>query len=304
MNKVRLLGLCCAMFFLVALVAPVIVSAQDLSPLVSPDWVEKNLTNPKVRVIDIRRVDAYRSGHIPGAVNVFYGAWAIQKKGLETEVPEDDDLVDIIGGAGISADSWVVVASNVDTLPERMAVTRVAWTLIYAGVTNVALLDGGYNRWISEKKPMNSEIVKPARVAFKPAWNRQIMVSREYMASKIGKSAIIDTRMPEVFFGITKLDFVARFGHIKSAVCLPSAWLYTKDFLYIGKGDLEAMARGVAGSDKSKEVIIYCDTGRHASSWWFILNRVLGYQNVKLYDGSSQDWSKDASLPMVRYSWE
>ncbi|MBP1778519.1 MAG: rhodanese-related sulfurtransferase, partial [candidate division NC10 bacterium] len=67
---------------------------------------------------------------------------------------------------------------------------------------------------------------------------------------------------------------------------------------------LEAMAAGVVGTDKAKEIIVYCDTGRLCSGWWFVLREVLGYQNVKSYDGSMQDWGKDPNTPVVKYRWQ
>jgi thiosulfate/3-mercaptopyruvate sulfurtransferase len=204
----------------------------------------------------------------------------------------------------VTADSWVVIAGNAGTVPDRVGLTRVAWTLAYAGIENVAILDGGYDSWVKEKRPLSTEPVKPAPAAFKPAWNTQVMAARDYIVSKIGQAVIVDARTPDTYFGIAKLDFVPRFGHIKSAVCLPTPWMYGKEGAFIKKGDLDAMAAGVIGIDKSKEIIVYCDTGRVASAWWFALSQVLGYKNVKLYDGSSQEWAKDPNMPMVTYTWQ
>jgi thiosulfate/3-mercaptopyruvate sulfurtransferase len=304
MKRVRYSAMVCAVFFIAALAIPQIVCARDMPPLVSCEWLAANLANPKVKIIDIRKVEEFRAGHLPGAVNVFYGTWAVKKKGLDNELPEDDDLVDIISSAGVTPDSWVVVAGNVGMVPDRVNQTRVAWTLAYAGIGNVAILDGGYEKWVGEKRPLSTEPAKPGAAPFKPAWNRQIMTTRDYIASNIGKSAIVDARTPDMFFGVAKLDLVARFGHIKSAVCLPSAWMYGKEGAFIPKADLEAMAAGVIGVDKSREIIVYCDTGRLASGWWFTLSQVLGYKNVKLYDGSSQEWAKDPAMPMVIYTWQ
>jgi thiosulfate/3-mercaptopyruvate sulfurtransferase len=64
------------------------------------------------------------------------------------------------------------------------------------------------------------------------------------------------------------------------------------------------MAAGVVGKDKSAEIITFCDTGRLCSGGWYVLSEVLGYQNVKLYDGSTQEWAADANAPMVKYSWK
>jgi thiosulfate/3-mercaptopyruvate sulfurtransferase len=109
--------------------------------------------------------------------------------------------------------------------------------------------------------------------------------------------------MPDFFFGVSKLDFVDRAGHIKGAVSLPSPWIFTKDGTFKPKEELEAMAAGVIGKDMAKEIIVYCDTGRLCKGWGFVLREVLGYKDVKSYDGSAQEWGKDMNAPMVKYSW-
>ncbi len=109
--------------------------------------------------------------------------------------------------------------------------------------------------------------------------------------------------MPDFFFGVSKLDFVERAGHIKDAVSLPSAWIFTKEGTFKSKEGLDAMASGVVGKEMSKEMIIYCDTGRLCSGWWFIFREVLGYKDVKAYDGSMQEWAKDPNAPVVKYNW-
>jgi thiosulfate/3-mercaptopyruvate sulfurtransferase len=129
-------------------------------------------------------------------------------------------------------------------------------------------------------------------------------VKKEYVLSKLGKTTIVETRTPDFYFGVSKLEFVARPGHIKGAVNLPSAWIFTKEGAFKGKDDLAAMAAGVVGTDKSREIITYCDTGRLCSAWWWVFSEVLGYKSVKSFDGSSQDWAKDPKAPMVEYRWE
>jgi thiosulfate/3-mercaptopyruvate sulfurtransferase len=280
------------------------LQARDIQPIVSTDWLVTNTNNSNLRIIDIRKVEEFKEGHVAGAVNVFYNTWAIKKKDLDNELPEDDDLVDIISSAGVSLNSWVVIVGRTDTSTDQVNLTRVGWTLKYAGVENVAILDGGYNKWLADKKPVSIEIVKPKSSEFKPKWNKEVLATKDYVLSKIGKSTIVDTRLPDSFFGISKLDFVARAGHIKSAVNLPSPWIFTKEGAFKSKNDLEAMATGVIGSDKSKELITYCDTGRLCSGWWWVASEVLGYKNVKSYDGSSQEWAKDPNAPMVMYSWQ
>ncbi|MCX7991131.1 MAG: rhodanese-like domain-containing protein [Proteobacteria bacterium] len=300
MRKVRVLFLALIMGLMFISVS----LAKEIAPIVSTDWLEKNLSNPKLVVIDIRKAEDYKNGHIPGAVNVFYGVWAVDKKGLKNELPEDDDLVDIINGAGISNDSIVVIAGPADSVSDVVNMTRVVLTLKYAGFNNSAVLDGGINKWLKEQRATSTEIVKPKAGNFKPNWNKGVLVGKDYVAKQLGKAIIIDDRGSDAFYGVTKLDFVEKAGHIKGAKNLPTSWLYGKDNVYRSAEEMQAIAEGVVGKDKKKEIISYCDTGKVSTGWWFVLSEVLGYENVKVYEGSMQEWSKDPNLPVVRYSWE
>ena len=84
---------------------------------------------------------------------------------------------------------------------------------------------------------------------------------------------------------------------------MPAAWIFTKEGTFKSKEELEAMAAGIVGTDLSKEIIAYCDTGRLCTGWWFVLREILGYKDVKSYDGSSQEYAKDPNAPMVQYRW-
>ena len=141
--------------------------------------------------------------------------------------------------------------------------TRVAWTLIYGGIEHVAILDGGFNAWKEAKRPISTETRKPKAVTYQGKINKSLVATKEYVVSKIGQSSVIDTRMPDFFFGVSKLQvpFVEKAGRIKGSVSLPSAWIFTKEGAFKSKDDLDAMAAGVIGKDLSKEAITYCDTG-------------------------------------------
>jgi thiosulfate/3-mercaptopyruvate sulfurtransferase len=295
--KVIVISLCFVVFLAVNLFA------LDYSPIVSTDWLEKNLGNPKIVVIDIRKAEDYKKDHIPGSVNIFYNSWAIEKAGKKNEIPEADDLQDLITYAGINEDSYVVVVGSSSNLTELVNTTRVAWTLNYAGVEKVAVLDGGFEKWQKDGKVVTTEVKKSSPGNFKIKINEQIYADKEAVKKAIGKEVLLDTRLPEFFFGVSKLDFVVRAGHIASAKNLPTAWIYTKENTFKSKEDLELIAKGVIGEELDKSIIFYCDTGRLASGWWFVLSKVLGYKSVKLYDGSSEEWAKDTTLPMIKYSW-
>lgn len=299
MKRTKLLSL----ILLVIFVLPFPVFGRELSPIVSADWLEKNLNNPKLVMIDVRKAEEYEKGHIPNSINIFFGTWLSKKQDLLLELPRDEDLFNIIGTSGIKSDSIVVVIGKTDTDFDRADSIRVVWTLIYAGVKNVAVLDGAYNKWLKDKKPVSTEIIKPKTAEYRGKANKAMVVSKEYVRGRIGKSIIVDARTPDDFFGFSKPPFAEKAGHIQSAVCLPTPWIFTKEGTFNSKEELGAMAIGVVGKDTSKEIIVYCGVGGYATTWWFVLTELLGYKNVKVYDGSIQEWSRDPKAPMTKYSW-
>ena len=281
----------------VLLLSPV-AFAGNVDPFVTPAWLEKNLTSPSVIVVDIRKVEEYRDGHIPNAVNIFYNSWAVGKDGLGNEIPVEDDLRDLLSGIGIGKDSTVVVVGKAEALVDRVNMTRVAWTLKFAGVENVAVLNGGYDCWVAEKKEISKVANRGKKVPYEGQFNKSIWADKAYVMGKLGKAVIVDSREVPFYKGEKKLDFVAKPGHIKGAVHLPTLQVFTKEGAFKSREELAAMATPVVGSDKGKEIIVYCDSGRVATAWWFILREVLGYKDVKNYDGSAQGWTMEPAGPV------
>jgi thiosulfate/3-mercaptopyruvate sulfurtransferase len=293
MKKFKFLGVVLA----VLLLLPMAALARDVAPIVSVDWLEKNLANPKVVILDVRKVEDYKAGHIPGAVNAFYGSWAVKRGDLLNELPATDDLFDTIGAAGIDANSIVVIVGPTDAVPNQFDMTRVAWTLKYAGVNNVAILNGGQNQWVKAGKAVSTDAVKAKSKAYRGKLDRGLFVNKEYVMSRLGKAVILDTRAPAFYQGKEKLPFVPKLGRIKGAVNLPVGQLYTPEGLYKDEAALLALATAAVGADKTKEIIAYCDTGKTCTGWTFVLTDLFGYQDVKVYDGSSMEWLKDPNAP-------
>jgi thiosulfate/3-mercaptopyruvate sulfurtransferase len=299
-----------ALWALIFILLPAAVLAQGITPILSTDDLAKNLKEPGVVIVDIRKLEDYKSGHIPGAINISYNNWAPGKAGMQNELPGDEDLIDLVSSNGIQPDSAVVVYGTTGTGPDRVNVTRVAWTLKYAGVRKVSVLSGGIERWsIREKRELSTEVSRPKTAAYKGKINRNVVAKKDYLKEQIGgKALIVDVREHAFFSGEQKLPFVAKAGRVKGAVNLPTAQVFDKyppgDHLeqccwtYKDIATLKNMATGVVGNDLSREIIVYCDSGRVASAWWFLLSEALGYTNVKNYDGSMEEWSKDASAPM------
>lgn len=280
------------------LLIPVTLQARDLQPIVSTDWLEKNLSGSKLVIVDIRKVEDYRAGHIPGSINAVYGTWAVAKEGLDNEIPADDDLRDLLGSNGIDPDSWVIVVGQVNTATDRVNRTRVAWTLIYAGVGNVAILDGGFNKWVADKKPVSTEAVRPKPKTYKGVFNRNIVADKAYVLSHLQKDVVIDSREPDYYSGKAKVASVPKAGHIRGTGNLPISLSFNRDGTFKDKAELAVTAARVVGTNLSREIIVYCNTGRESSNWWFLLREVLGYKNVRNYDGSMQEWGKDSNAPI------
>jgi thiosulfate/3-mercaptopyruvate sulfurtransferase len=287
-----------AVMFIIVLLLPLTAMARGIDPIVSTDWLQKNLKNAKVVIVDVRKVEDYKAGHIPGAVNVFYGSWAIKKGDLLNELPPIDDLTDVIGSAGIGKDSLVIVVGKTEKMPDQFDMTRVAWTLKYVGIPHVAILNGGQDQWVKEKKPLSQDMVKAKAKPFKAAVTKDLFVDKYFLLTKIGKTTIVDTRGPAFYEGKEKLAFVNKLGRIKGAINLPVGQLYTPEGFYKDKAALAALAEKAVGNDLNKELLLYCDTGKTATSWAFIMTEMLGYKDVKVYDGSFMEWAVDPNAPM------
>jgi thiosulfate/3-mercaptopyruvate sulfurtransferase len=289
------------------------LSARAIDPVVSTDWLAANSGLKDLVIIDIRSGALYGAGHIPNVINIPFArdvsVWITKRDDLDLEIPEEADLFKVIGSAGIKSDSWVVIVNDAfpidpQTPPSypRSYATRVADTLIYAGVKNVAILDGGHTKWVKEGRTLSTDIVTPMPVTYRGEVNKAMFVSRYYVKENIGKAVIIDARDPDAYFGATVQPWAPKAGHIPTAKSLPTPWIWNaKDGTYKHTDLLEKMAIGVVGKDKAKEIIVYCGTGNNASGWWFVLTQVLGYDNVKFYDGSAQEWVR--YYDMVPYQW-
>jgi thiosulfate/3-mercaptopyruvate sulfurtransferase len=281
-----------------------------IDPIVSTDWLAANQGTGNLVILDVRSAKDYGSGHILSSINVPFAvpvsAWIVMRDELLLEVPEQAALFHTIGSCGIKPDSRVVIVSataNPPNPPYPLAdATRVADTLIYAGVKNVAILDGGYPKWAKEGKPTTTDVPNMNPATYKSKINRAMFVSKEYVQKHKGKAAIVDARDADVYIGVAMEPFANKPGHIPGAKSLPAPWIWNPDGTYRDVKMLGLAASGIISKNKAKQIIVYCGVGGYASSWWFVLTQVLGYQNVKFYDGSAQEWVR--YYDMVPYKWE
>ncbi|MBS7640053.1 MAG: rhodanese-like domain-containing protein [Candidatus Bathyarchaeia archaeon] len=294
---------------------------RSIPPIVSTDWLYENLDLPGLIVLDIRSPEEYNAGHIPGAINVPSYMWYTNPPFGEAvpwmEMPPQDYLFELIGNSSITRYSRVVVVGSTSgplspvpfALYNTATITRVAITLLYAGLVDVAILDGGYDKWVADGYPVEITPNVPTLKVYSGILKKDMIVSKEYVASRVGRAVIVDSRDLEVYLGFIQEPWTARPGHIPTARSFSTPWLWnihvnvtTGMAVYTTYRDIESLrvlAECIIGADKEQEVIIYCGVGGYASTMYFILAEVLGYTNVKIYDGSAQEWTADLSLPVV-----
>lgn len=327
--KKKLLLIPLALLLVLSLVAigcpatPPSPPARAIDAIVSTQWLEDNIGNPNLVILDVREPDYYTAGHIPGSVNVpAFPNWVVNVPGEEwpwMELPEEGALFTTIGNAGITGDSTVVViARTVDSPsgPAPSGVTfagRVAVTLIYAGVENVTMLDGGYDLWAVEERAISTEPVTPTAVTYTGVVDEAMFVLKDYVEDKVGKSTLVDTREADMYYGIEQDPSSERAGHIPTAKNLPAPWFWeatvdeagvTTCMTWKDTSAISEIALTVLGEDASEEIIVYCGVGGYASPVWYVLTQVVGYTNVKFYDGSMQEWTADPEAPVAKYKYE
>jgi len=291
----------------------VATSKREVPPLVSSDWLANNMNNPRLLIIDIRSFEDYLKGHVPRAVNASFAlpisAWTALRNGLLLEVPPAECLFNAMSSIGVRDGSIIVVVGGTGN-PRLVAdAARVATTLLYAGIKNVAILDGGYEKWAREGRPVSTDITTPQPTLYRGVLNEAMFVAKEYVLSKVilkdREVVIVDARTPEVYFGVEVEPWAPVPGHIPGAKNLPAPWLLNKDWTFKSLDVLSAMASSIVGDDRSREIIVYCGIGGYASLLWYVLHEMLGYANVKIFDGAWQEWvGREPRGPVAVYVWE
>lgn len=278
------------------------------------DWLEKNLQNPNLVVIHMSSSnDLYARGHIPGSVFIPYKSILNPAGQLQFRGPSPDGMTELLQTAGVNRDSRVlIIYESTPWIRTLTDATRLFWTLEYLGHDQVAVLNGGFEKWLQEKRPTTTHPPTPRKGNFTP---RKIdpsnFLDMAAMKERIGKkdATILDTRNDLEYFGISlrKSDF-ARSGHIPGAKLFP--WLYY--FQENPRGvwairpaeDIEAMHTGM-GIEKEREIALYCNSGHLCTANYWIL-RLMGFSRVRVYIGSMAEWSRypDQEAPLIRYKFE
>ncbi len=268
------------------------MSREDV--LVTPDWAEQNLDTKGIVFVEVDEdTAAYDTGHIPGAVKIDWKT--------ELQDPVIRDFVDkgavekLLSNKGISNDDTVVLYGGNNNWFAAYAY----WYFTLYGHRDVKLLDGGRKKWELDGRTLTTDVVsRPATSYTAQEQDLTIRAFRQEAVDAIGNKNLVDVRSPDEFSGKIMApahlpqEQAQRPGHIPSALNVPWSKAANEDGTFKSDDELRALYGG-AGLDKSKSTIAYCRIGERSSHTWFALHELLGYSDVKNYDGS---WTEYGSL--------
>jgi thiosulfate/3-mercaptopyruvate sulfurtransferase len=277
------------------------------SPLVSTEWLEKHLDDPDLRIIEVSSLvddKLYREGHVPGAQWVYWKAACWHETDREFVTPET--MARMFGRMGIGPKSTVVLYGDVVQYG-----SYAFWTFTMAGHQNLRMLDGGRRKWMQEKRPLSVNVPRFSTVDYPtPQGNRSMRLGRRNVRDNLGlpQRLLIDFRSPEEYTGKRVMDYTAavdhgaeRFGRIPGAVHLYFKQLLNEDDSFKSPEQLrkEFAAAGIA-PEKFEEVVCYCRLSHRATMGWMSLTYLLGYPNIKIYDGSWTEWGSIVGYPIEK----
>lgn len=280
--------------------SPLQAQNTTLPPVVTVDWLSAELARPGLVVLQLGTDSSFRAGHIPSAQRLDFDsvivAHAVQG-GLRMELPDPAVLEARLRALGVDADSRIVIVFDVPQAFTRAG--RSFFTLEWAGLRDrVAVLDGGLPAWRASNRAITSGAalrVSSGDVTVAP--NAARVATRDSVsAAAAGRGRrLVDARATE-FYENSRENGMPRGGHITSAVNLPFNSATQVDGRFKVRSELERLvaAAGIAADD---ELTTYCHIGLQAS-WMYLTLRYLG-RDVTLYDGSFDEWSRDASLPVT-----
>ena len=279
--------------------APVVAAPSDF--LVTTDWLEKNLNNPKLRLIEVS-VDTgvYERGHIQGAVNFKWHTDLVDP--IKRDIASKENFEKLLRQAGVNNDSTIVIYGDSNNWFAAWG----AWVFDVYGVKNVKLLDGGRKKWEAEKRPLTplATQVAAGNVKVSDANNalRARLIDVVAIANKKSDTALVDIRSPDEFTGkifapAGVQETAIRAGHIPGAVNVPWGQAVAEDGTFKSPEELKKVYAAV-GIDGKKPIITYCRIGERSSHTWFALSKILGY-NVKNYDGSWTEYGNSVGNPVI-----
>ncbi|GER23499.1 sulfurtransferase [Zafaria cholistanensis] len=270
--------------------------------LVSTGWLAAHLGEPGLVVVESDEdILLYETGHIPGAVKI---DWHTD---LNDEVTRDyvdgAGFARLMSAKGITRDSTVVIYGDKSNWWAAYAL----WVFTLFGHRDVRLLDGGRDKWVAEGRELTRAKPAPAATDY-PVVERDDASIRAFLPDvlkHLGKP-LIDVRSPEEYTGerthmpAYPEEGALRGGHIPTAASVPWARAAAEDGTFRERAELEAIYRDGAGLAEGDDVIAYCRIGERSSHTWFVLTHLLGFGNVRNYDGSWTEWGNAVRVPIAK----
>ena len=275
---------------------------QRPEALVSTDWVAQNLNSPNLRLVEVDvDTSAYDQGHIPGAVG---WNWQTQlQDNIRRDLIDKSALEKLLGASGISNDTTILLYGDNNNWFAAYAF----WQLKYYGHKDVRLINGGRKKWLEEKRALTKDAANLASTIY-----RASQVDESVRARKEEVFAIVEGHKPGQLVDVRSVDeftgkiiappgmseTAQRAGHIPAAANIPWAQASNEDGTFKSFDELKNLyqTKGITGTD---EVIAYCRIGERSSHTWFVLKYLLGYSNVRNYDGSWTEWGNLIGAPIV-----
>jgi len=271
--------------------------------LVSTQWAADHLNDPNIRLVEVDvDTSAYDQGHIPGAVG---WNWQSQlQDNIRRDLIDQSALESLLGQSGISNDTTILLYGDNNNWFAAYAL----WQLKYYGHNDVRLINGGRKKWVEEKRSLTTDPTKVAATKYRAAGpDESIRARKEDVFRFLDKKApaqLVDVRSVDEFTGKViappgMSETAQRGGHIPGAANVPWAQAANEDGTFKSLEALKALYEGKGVTGKN-EVIAYCRIGERSSHTWFVLKYLLGYDNVKNYDGSWTEWGNLVGAPIEK----